>query len=75
MEDDSIPEAKKIGADAIVIIIANYSVNYSSGPIKENPFKIEKEIQEIVESNLGSLFGLQLVRGELSLNGLRRTRI
>ncbi len=40
-------------------------------PIKENPFKVEKEIQEIVESNLGSLFGLQLVRGEFSLNGLR----
>jgi predicted transport protein len=40
-------------------------------PIKENPFKVEKEIQEIVESNLGSLFGLQLVRGEFSLIGLR----
>lgn len=40
-------------------------------PIKENPFKLEREIQEIVESNLGSLFGLQLVRGEFSLNGLR----
>jgi predicted transport protein len=40
-------------------------------PIKENPFKVEKEIQEIVETNLGSLFGLQLVRGEFSLNGLR----
>lgn len=40
-------------------------------PIKENSFKVEKEIQEIVESNLGSLFGLQLVRGEFSLNGLR----
>ncbi len=40
-------------------------------PIKENPFKVEKEIQDIVESNLGSLFGLQLVRGEFSLNGLR----
>jgi predicted transport protein len=40
-------------------------------PIRENPFQFEKEIQEIVESNLGSLFGLQLVRGEFSLNGLR----
>jgi predicted transport protein len=39
--------------------------------IKENPFKIEKEIQEIVESNLDLLFGLQLVRGEFFLNGLR----
>jgi len=40
-------------------------------PIKENPFKIEKEIQEIVESNMDLLFGLQLVRGEFFLNGLR----
>jgi len=39
--------------------------------IKENPFKYEKEIREIVESNLGSIFGLQLVRGEFSLNGRR----
>lgn len=40
-------------------------------PIKENPFKVERELQDIVEANLGSLFGLQLVRGEFSLNGLR----
>lgn len=40
-------------------------------PIKENPFKVEREIQDIVEANLGSLFALQLVRGEFSLNGLR----
>jgi len=39
--------------------------------IKENPFKIEKEIQEIVESNMDLLFGLQLVRREFFLNGLR----
>jgi predicted transport protein len=40
-------------------------------PIKENPFRVERDIQDIVEANLGSLFGLQLVRGEFSLNGLR----
>jgi len=40
-------------------------------PIKENAFKLEKDIQEIVEANLGSLFGLQLVRSEFQLNGLR----
>jgi predicted transport protein len=39
--------------------------------VKENPFKYEKDIQEIVENNLGSLFGLQLVRREYSLGGLR----
>jgi predicted transport protein len=39
--------------------------------IKEQPFKLEKEIQDIVESNLGSLFSLQFVRSEFQLNGLR----
>jgi predicted transport protein len=38
---------------------------------KENPFKYEKAIQAIVENNLGPLFGLQLVRTEFSLGGLR----
>lgn len=39
--------------------------------IKENAFRLEKDIQEIVEANLGSLFGLQLVRNEFPLGGLR----
>ena len=39
--------------------------------IKETPFKLEKDIQEIVEANLGSLFGLQFVRSEFSLGTLR----
>lgn len=39
--------------------------------VKENSFRLEKEVQEIVEVNLGSLFGLQLVRREFSLGGLR----
>jgi predicted transport protein len=39
--------------------------------IKENPFKFERDIQTIVESNLSSLFGLQLVRGEYQLGNLR----
>ena len=39
--------------------------------IKENPFKFERDIQTIVESNLSSLFGLQLVRGEFQLGNLR----
>lgn len=39
--------------------------------IKENTFRLEKDIQEIVEANLGSLFGLQLVRSEFPLGGLR----
>lgn len=39
--------------------------------IKENPFKFEKDVQRIVESNLGSLFGLRLVQSEFQLGGLR----
>jgi len=39
--------------------------------IKENAFRLEKDIQEIVEANLGSLFGLQLVRSEFLLGRLR----
>jgi len=39
--------------------------------IKENPFKFERDVQEIVENNLVSLFGLQFVRSEFQLGGLR----
>ncbi|MDI6805021.1 MAG: hypothetical protein QME58_14500, partial [Bacteroidota bacterium] len=39
--------------------------------IKEHPFKFERDIQAIVETNLSSLFGLQLVRGEFQLGNLR----
>lgn len=39
--------------------------------IKENAFRLEKDIQEIVEGNLASLFGLLLVRSEFPLGGLR----
>jgi len=39
--------------------------------IKENAFRLEKDIQEIVEVSLGSLLGLQLVRSEFPLGGLR----
>ncbi len=39
--------------------------------IKENPFRLEKDIQEIVEANLDSLFGMRFVRSEFPLAGLR----
>lgn len=39
--------------------------------IKESPFKLEKDIQVVVEANLGSLFGLQFVRSEFQLSSLR----
>mgnify|MGYP001059627081 CR=1 FL=1 len=39
--------------------------------IKELPFKLEKEIQNITEQNLASVFGLEFVRSEFSLNNFR----
>lgn len=39
--------------------------------IKELPFKLEKEIQNITELNLASVFGLEFVRSEFTLNNFR----
>jgi predicted transport protein len=39
--------------------------------IKENPFKLERDVQNIVENNLDLLFGLQFIRSEFQLGGLR----
>jgi len=39
--------------------------------IKELPFKLEKEIQKISESNLEIIFGLYFVKSEFSLSGFR----
>jgi predicted transport protein len=39
--------------------------------IKENAFKLEKDIQQIVESNLDTLWGLQLVRSQFQIGALR----
>ncbi len=39
--------------------------------IRESPFKLEKEIQDLTEKNLATIFGLDLVRSEFSLNNFR----
>lgn len=39
--------------------------------IKEQPFKLEKDIQSLTEKNLKSIFGLDFVKSEFSLNSLR----
>jgi predicted transport protein len=39
--------------------------------IKHVPFKLEKDIQSLVEENLAMLFGLEFVKTEFPLNGLR----
>lgn len=40
-------------------------------PISVKPFKLEKEIQDIVEENLNELFSLQLVRSEFPVKNFR----
>lgn len=39
--------------------------------IKEQPFKLEKELQSLTEKNLKSIFGLDFVKSEFSLNNFR----
>lgn len=39
--------------------------------IKEYPFKLEKDIQSLTENNLKSIFGLDFVKSEFSLNNFR----
>jgi RecB family endonuclease NucS len=39
--------------------------------IKEDSFKLEKDIQRITEKNLEYIFGLQFIKSEFSLNNLR----
>lgn len=39
--------------------------------VKNIPFKLEKDIQSLVEENLQTLFGLEFVKSEFQLNGLR----
>jgi len=39
--------------------------------IRELPFKLEKEIQELTEQNLESILGLEFVRSEFPLNNFR----
>lgn len=39
--------------------------------IKELPFKLEKEIQDLTEKNIKTIFGLEFVRSEFALNNFR----
>ena len=40
-------------------------------PIERESFKLEKDIQSVVESNIEMLFGLEFVKSEFSLGGFR----
>ncbi|MCK0204415.1 DUF5655 domain-containing protein [Ornithobacterium rhinotracheale] len=39
--------------------------------VKEDEFKLEKEIQQLTEKNLSTIFGLKFVKSEFSLNNFR----
>lgn len=39
--------------------------------IREDSFKLEKDIQDLTEQNLEKIFGLEFVRSELAMNGFR----
>ena len=39
--------------------------------IRELPFKLEKELQSLTEKNLKTVFGLDFVKSEFSLNNFR----
>lgn len=45
------------------------SKNQELNQIKETPFKLEREIQHLVEANLNTLLGLEFVRSEFSISG------
>jgi len=38
-------------------------------PVKETPFRLEREIQNLVEANLGALLGLEFVKSEFVISG------
>lgn len=46
-------------------------INERLESIKEQPFKLEKELQSLTEKNLNSIFGLDFVKSEFYLNSFR----
>jgi len=52
--------------------MANYKIKEGKLElIKENPFKLEKEIQTLTEKNLKLIFGHDFVKSEFTLNNFR----
>lgn len=52
--------------------MATYKIiNGQLTQVKEKPFKLEKEIQTVVEKNLHTLLGLDFIKTEFSLNSFR----
>ena len=51
--------------------MALYKIEKKLEYIKEKPFRLEKEIQELTENNLKAIFGLEFVKSEFALNNFR----
>lgn len=51
--------------------MALYRIEKHLEYIKEKPFRLEKEIQELTENNLKTIFGLEFVKSEFALNNFR----
>jgi predicted transport protein len=51
--------------------MAIYKIEKSLEYIKEKPFRLEKEIQDLTEHNLKAILGLDFVKSEFALNNFR----
>ncbi len=51
--------------------MAIYRIDNKLEYIKEKPFKLEKEIQDLTEQNLETILGLEFVKSEFALNNFR----
>jgi predicted transport protein len=51
--------------------MALYKIDKKLEYIKENPFKLEKDLQDLSEKNLKTIFGLDFVKSEFALNNFR----
>ncbi|HHJ49935.1 MAG TPA: hypothetical protein ENJ88_03415 [Phaeodactylibacter sp.] len=51
--------------------MALYKIGSKLEYIREKPFRLEKEIQEMAENNLKTIFGLEFVKSEFALNNFR----
>lgn len=51
--------------------MALYKIDKKLEYIKENPFKLEKDLQDLSEKNLKTIFGLDFVKSEFALNKFR----
>lgn len=51
--------------------MALYKIENKLKYIKEKPFRLEKEIQELTEKNLKTIFGLEFVKSEFALKNFR----